>query len=129
MDELLQAAEYIFSNGNERILLCERGIRSYEPAYRNTMDVNAISILKDKTHLPVIADPSHGTGIRQFVEPIALACVMAGADGVILEVHETPERAMSDGQQTIDYDQAENLYRKLKETFILRENFKRDIDA
>ena len=129
LNELLQAAEYIFSNGNERILLCERGIRSYEPAYRNTMDVNAISILKDKTHLPVIADPSHGTGIRQFVEPIALACIMAGADGVILEVHETPERAMSDGQQTIDYDQAENLYRKLKETFILRENFKRDIDA
>jgi len=85
IDELLQSAEYIFSGGNEKVMLCERGIRSYESAYRNTMDINAIALLKEKSHLPVIADPSHGIGLRDFVEPIALAAVMAGADGVIYE--------------------------------------------
>ncbi len=121
LDELLQAAEYIFSNGNERIMLCERGIRTYEKAYRNTMDINAIALLKEKTHLPVIADPSHGIGIRRFVAPIALASVMAGADGVIVEVHETPEKAFSDGQQTLSFPEAENLYGKLRKTYRLRE--------
>ncbi len=116
MDELLQSAEYIFSNGNERILLCERGIRSYENAYRNTFDINAIAMLKEKTHLPVIADPSHGIGVRQFVDPIALAATMAGADGVIVEVHSTPEKAFSDGQQTLDYQQAAHLFEKLRKT-------------
>ncbi len=121
LDELLQAAEYIFSNGNERIILCERGIRSYEKAYRNTMDINAIAMLKEKTHLPVIADPSHGIGIRRFVAPIALASVMAGADGVIVEVHQTPEKALSDGQQTLSFEEAESLYKKLRKTYRLRE--------
>jgi len=116
MDELLQSAEYIFSNGNERILLCERGIRSYENAYRNTFDINAIAMLKEKTHLPVIADPSHGIGVRQFVEPVALAATMAGADGVIVEVHSIPEKAFSDGQQTLDYQQASTLFDKLVKT-------------
>ncbi|MDH3649942.1 MAG: 3-deoxy-7-phosphoheptulonate synthase [Saprospiraceae bacterium] len=120
IDELLYAAEYVFSNGNERILLCERGIRSYENAYRNTMDVNAIAMLKDKTHLPVIGDPSHGIGIRKFVEPIALAAVMAGADGIIMEVHETPEKALSDGQQTLNYDEAGPLYIKMRQAFQMR---------
>lgn len=123
VEELLQAAEYIFSNGNERILLCERGIRSYETAYRNTMDLNAVAILKEKSHLPVIADPSHGIGVRQFVDKIALASVMAGADGVIVEVHERPEKAVSDGQQTLSYKEAENLYSRLRQTFQLRESF------
>lgn len=123
IDELLQSAEYIFSNGNERIMLCERGIRSYESAYRNTFDINAIAILKKKTHLPVIADPSHGIGIRSFVEPVALAAVMAGADGVILEVHETPEKAFSDGQQTIPHLQASKLYDKLRKTARMRTEF------
>ncbi|MFK8104624.1 MAG: bifunctional 3-deoxy-7-phosphoheptulonate synthase/chorismate mutase, partial [Saprospiraceae bacterium] len=82
IDELLQAAEYIFSNGNERIMLCERGIRSYEKAYRNTLDINAIPLLKEKTHLPVIVDPSHGIGVRRHVAPVALAGIMAGADGI-----------------------------------------------
>ncbi len=116
MDELLQSAEYVFSNGNERILLCERGIRSYENAYRNTFDINAIAMLKEKTHLPVIADPSHGIGVRQFVEPVALAATMAGADGVIVEVHSIPEKAFSDGQQTLDYQQASSLFDKLSKT-------------
>ncbi|MEL6863087.1 MAG: 3-deoxy-7-phosphoheptulonate synthase [Bacteroidota bacterium] len=122
LDELLQAAEYIFSNGNERIMLCERGIRSYEKAYRNTLDINAIPVLKSKTHLPVIVDPSHGVGLRKYVEPVALAGIMAGADGVIVEVHQHPEKAFSDGQQTLDYTQAKSLYQKMRKTFALRES-------
>ncbi len=121
IDELLYAAEYVFSNGNERILLCERGIRSYEKAYRNTMDINAIAMLKEKTHLPVVADPSHGIGVRKFVEPVALASVMAGADAVIMEVHQCPEKAFSDGQQTLDYAQAERTYGKMRAAYQLRE--------
>lgn len=116
IEELLQAAEYIFSNGNERILLCERGIRSYEKAYRNTLDINAIPILKEKSHLPVVVDPSHGIGVRRFVESVALAGVMAGADAVICEVHESPEKAFSDGQQTLNYGEAELLYDRLRKT-------------
>lgn len=114
IDELLQSAEYIFSSGNEDIILCERGIRSFENAYRNTFDINAIPILKQKSHLPVIADPSHGIGIREHVEPIALASVVAGADGVIYEVHPQPERAFSDGQQTLNFDESKRLNHKIK---------------
>ncbi len=116
INELLQAAEYIFSNGNERIMLCERGIRSYEQAYRNTLDINAIPILKEKSHLPVIIDPSHGIGVRKHVESVALAGVIAGADGVIVEVHETPEKAFSDGQQTLEFKEASRLYERLRQT-------------
>lgn len=123
LDELLQSAEYIFSNGNEKIMLCERGIRTYEKAYRNCMDINAIAMLKEKTHLPVIADPSHGIGLRRFVAPVALASVMAGADGVIMEVHHTPEKAFSDGQQTLSYQEAGKLYRQLIKSFEMRELF------
>jgi len=123
LDELLQSAEYIFSNGNEKIMLCERGIRTYEKAYRNCMDINAIAMLKEKTHLPVIADPSHGIGLRRFVSPVALASVMAGADGVIMEVHHTPEKAYSDGQQTLSYQEAGKLYRQLIKSFEMRELF------
>ncbi|MEO1516642.1 MAG: bifunctional 3-deoxy-7-phosphoheptulonate synthase/chorismate mutase [Bacteroidota bacterium] len=120
IDELLHAAEYIFSNGNERIMLCERGIRSYEKAYRNTLDINAIPILKEKTHLPVIVDPSHGIGLRRFVDSVALAGIIAGADGVIFEVHETPEKAFSDGQQTLSFPEAERLYDRMRQTYALR---------
>ncbi len=125
IDELLQAAEYIFSNGNEKIMLCERGIRSYEKAYRNTLDINAIPILKEKSHLPVIVDPSHGIGVRKFVDSVALAGVMAGADAVIMEVHECPEKAFSDGQQTLSYDESDILLNQLKRTF----EFKKEIGA
>jgi len=114
IEELLQSAEYVFSNGNEKIILCERGIRTYEKAYRNTMDINAITILKDKSHLPVVADPSHGIGVRKYVDKIALASIMAGADGVIMEVHECPQKAFSDGQQTLDYRQSQSLISKMK---------------
>jgi len=115
ISELLQAAEYVFSNGNEKILLCERGIRSFETAYRNTLDLNAIPVLKDKTHLPVIVDPSHGIGVRKYVPAMALAGVMAGADGLIVEVHQHPEKAFSDGQQTLNFKEAEALYSKIKQ--------------
>jgi 3-deoxy-7-phosphoheptulonate synthase len=121
IEELLYSAEYVFSAGNEKILLCERGIRTYEKASRNTMDVNAIPILKDKSHLPVVADPSHGIGIREFVEPIALAAVMAGADGVIYETHQKPEEAASDGQQTLDFEESSRLIRKMRKAFDVRE--------
>ena len=114
INELLQSAEYVFSSGNEKLILCERGIRTFETASRNTFDINAIAILKDKSHLPVIADPSHGIGIRKFVPPIALASVAAGADGVIYEVHEQPEEAFSDGAQTLNYEESEQLIRKVR---------------
>lgn len=116
IDELLYSAEYVFSGGNEKILLCERGIRTYEKAYRNTFDINAIPILKEKSHLPVIADPSHGTGIRPLVSSIALASVMAGADGIIMEIHEQPEKAMSDGQQSLRFNEAMQLFEKIRKT-------------
>jgi 3-deoxy-7-phosphoheptulonate synthase len=105
------------------LILCERGIRTYERASRNTLDVNAIPILKEKTHLPVVADPSHGIGIRDFVEPVALASVMAGADGIIYETHQEPEKAASDGQQTLDFAESVKLIERLKKTFELKESF------
>ncbi len=123
IEELLQSAEYVFSGGNEKIILCERGIRTYERASRNTLDLNAVPILKEKSHLPVLADPSHGIGLREYVEPMALAAIMAGADGVLVEVHERPERALSDGQQTLNYPEAEALYQKLRAAFALRESW------
>ena len=114
IDELLQAAEYVFSNGNENILLCERGIRTFEKAYRNTLDLNAVAILKEKSHLPVIVDSSHGIGIRRFIEPMTLAGIMAGADGIIIEVHEEPEKAISDGQQSLNFEEANILYKNVR---------------
>lgn len=112
IEELLQAAEYVFSSGNEKILLCERGIRTFENAYRNTLDLNAIAILKDKSHLPVIADPSHGIGIRKYVEQMALASILSGADGIIIETHPIPEQSLSDGQQTLNFYEMEQLVDK-----------------
>jgi len=114
IDELLQSAEYIFSGGNEQLLLCERGIRTYENAYRNTFDINAIPLLREKTHLPVIADPSHGTGMRSLVPFVALAAAVAGADGIMYEVHPQPEKAFSDGQQTLNFKESTLLIGQLK---------------
>ena len=123
IEELLYSEEYVFAAGNEKLILCERGIRTYERASRNTLDVNAIPILKEKTHLPVVADPSHGIGIREFVEPVALAAVMAGADGIIYETHQEPEKAASDGQQTLDFEESANLINRLKKTSVLLQSF------
>jgi 3-deoxy-7-phosphoheptulonate synthase len=101
VEELLMAAEYILSHGNGRILLCERGIRTFETYTRNTMDINAVPLLKQLSHLPVIADPSHATGKWELVEPVSRAAVAAGADGLIIEVHPRPEEAVSDGAQSL----------------------------
>jgi 3-deoxy-7-phosphoheptulonate synthase len=120
IQEFLASAEYIFSNGNEKIILCERGVRTFEKAYRNTMDINAIPYLHDKSHLPVFADPSHAVGIRDYVEPIALSSVMAGADGVLIEIHQCPQKAVSDGAQTLDFYQAKRAIERLRETAELR---------
>jgi len=114
IEELLHSAEYVFSKGNEKLLLCERGIRTFETAYRNTFDINAIQVLKEKSHLPVIADPSHGVGIRNYVAKLALASIISGADGVIYEVHEKPEEALSDGQQTLNFFESDQLVSKIK---------------
>ncbi len=114
IDELLQSAEYVFSKGNEKIILCERGIRTFETAYRNTFDINAIQVLKEKSHLPVIADPSHGVGIRDHVSKLALASLVSGADGVIFEVHPTPEEALSDGQQTLNFEESDKLIKQIR---------------
>lgn len=123
IEELLSSAEYIFCKGNERLILCERGIRTFETAYRNTFDINAIQVLKEKTHLPVIADPSHGIGIRSYVSKLALSALISGADGIIYEVHERPEEALSDGQQTLNFIESEKLIEKIKRlTCFLCEN-------
>lgn len=117
IDELLQSAEYVFSAGNENIILCERGIRTFENSYRNTFDINAIPILKEKSHLPVIADPSHGIGIRNHVSRIAMAAMAAGADGVITEIHHEPEKALSDGQQTLNFEEFDELLSQLSKIY------------
>lgn len=101
IEELLMAAEYILSHGNSRVILCERGIRTFEPYTRNTLDINAVPLLKLLTHLPVIVDPSHGTGKWELVEPVSRAAIAAGADGLIIEVHTNPSQAMSDGSQSL----------------------------
>ncbi len=107
--DLLLAAEYIMSQGNMQVILCERGIRTYETATRNTFDVAAIPVLKRETHLPVIADPSHAGGYRHLVTPLALAGIAAGADGLIVEVHPEPECATSDGEQSLNLDEFETM--------------------
>lgn len=103
--EWLLAAEYLLSGGNPDVVLCERGIRTFETETRNTLDLSAIALARDLSHLPVIADPSHGTGRRRLIAPMARAAVAAGADGLIIEVHPCPERALSDGPQSLDFDQ------------------------
>ena len=102
LEDLLLAAEYVVAAGNPNVILCERGIRTFETATRNTLDLAAVPYLKEKSHLPVFVDPSHGTGIRSLVGPMALAALAAGADGIIVEVHHDPSRALSDGAQSLD---------------------------
>jgi 3-deoxy-7-phosphoheptulonate synthase len=99
--EFLMSAEYIMSQGNQQVIFCERGIRTFETYTRNTLDLSAVPILKKESHLPVIIDPSHATGIRDLVAPMALAAVAAGADGLMIEVHQDPENAWSDGEQSL----------------------------
>ena len=121
MRELLMAAEYIVAYGNREVILCERGIRTFETITRNTVDINAIPLLKEKSHLPIIIDASHGTGRRSLVEPITLAGTIAGADGAMVEVHENPECATSDGMQSLYFNEFEKLMGNLKKVLKLRD--------
>lgn len=109
LEELLMSAEYIMAGGNEKVILCERGIRTYETYTRNTLDISAVPILKKLSHLPVIVDPSHASGISWLVEPLALAAVAAGADGLIIEVHNDPQHALSDGAQSLTPEQFDQV--------------------
>lgn len=113
IEETLLAAEYIIAGGNYQVILCERGIRTFEKYTRNTLDISAIPIIKKLSHLPIIADPSHATGRRDKVAPLARAAIAAGADGLIIEVHTDPDNALSDGAQTLFPDQFEKLMREL----------------
>ena len=115
IEEVLLSAEYILSGGNYDVMLCERGIRTYETYTRNTMDISAIPVLQKLTHLPVLADPSHGVGIRDLVPPMALAAVAAGADGLLMEMHPNPDKAMSDGAQTLYPEQLSALMQQLRQ--------------
>jgi 3-deoxy-7-phosphoheptulonate synthase len=114
IEELLLSAEYLLSGGNYDVMLCERGIRTFETYTRNTMDISAIPIVKKLSHLPMIADPSHGTGRRDQVIPMARAAVAAGADGIIVEVHNDPDKALSDGAQTLRFDQFTEMMNQLR---------------
>jgi 3-deoxy-7-phosphoheptulonate synthase len=114
IEEWLMAAEYILSGGNHQVILCERGIRTFETSTRNTMDISAIPVVKKKSHLPIIADPSHGIGIRDKVIPMARAAVAAGADGLIVEVHHDPDRALSDGAQSLFPDQFTHMMKEIR---------------
>jgi 3-deoxy-7-phosphoheptulonate synthase len=114
IQELLMGAEYILSNGNMQVMVCERGIRTYETATRNTFDINAIPVLKQLTHLPVVADPAHGTGQWEYVSPIAKAAVAAGADALMIEVHPNPSKAWSDGAQSLTFERFGSLMQELR---------------
>ena len=115
IEEWLLAAEYIVSSGNEKVILCERGIRTFENSTRNTVDISAIPLVKILSHLPVILDPSQGTGVRDLIKPISQAAIAAGADGLIIEVHNQPEEALSDGDQSLFFDQFQNMLQPLNQ--------------
>ena len=116
IEEFLMSAEYIMAQGNEQVILCERGIRTFENATRNTLDLSAVPLLKKRSHLPVVVDPSHGTGIPWMVEPMTLAAIAAGADGVMIEVHNDPPHALCDGAQSLRPEQFDALMGKVKKT-------------
>lgn len=116
LDELLMSAEYIMAGGNENVILCERGIRTFETSTRNTLDISAIPMLKKKTHLPIIVDPSHASGIRHMVDPLSMAAIAAGADGLMIEVHNNPEKALCDGAQSLTPAMFDDLMKKINKT-------------
>ena len=113
-DEWLNAAEYILAEGNPNVVLCERGIRTFETATRNTLDLSAVPVIHKMSHLPIIVDPSHATGVRDYVKPMAFAAVAAGADGLMIETHPCPEKALSDGPQSLTFTQFEELCNELR---------------
>ena len=113
-EEWIMSAEYIMASGNENVILCERGIRTFETSTRNTLDLSAVCVLKERTHLPVIVDPSHATGVRSFVEPLAKAGIACGADGLMIEVHNDPAHALSDGPQSLNFEQFDSVMEHIK---------------
>lgn len=117
IEEWLNAAEYIAIEGNTDIILCERGIRTFETYTRNTLDLNCIPVIKQKTSLRVIVDPSHGTGIRDLVKPMSLAAISAGADGLMIEIHPDPDSAFSDACQSVNFEQFENIYHRVMKLY------------
>jgi 3-deoxy-7-phosphoheptulonate synthase len=114
IEEFLMSAEYILSGGNRNVILCERGIRTFEPSVRNTLDLCAIPTVQKLSHLPIITDPSHATGLRDKIAPMSMASVAAGCDGLIVEVHNNPDTAVCDGAQSLEPEQFARLYEKLK---------------
>lgn len=115
IEEFLFSAEYIANEGNKNIILCERGIRTFEPSTRNTLDINSIAMISQNLNIPIISDPSHAAGRRDLIEQLSYASYWSGADGIMLEVHPNPDKAISDGQQTIDFKTFENIIKKIKE--------------
>lgn len=114
IDEWLNAAEYILAEGNPNVVLCERGIRTFETATRNTLDISAVPVIKEKSHLPIIVDPSHATGVRAYVKPLSLSAIAAGADGLMIETHPNPATALSDGPQSLTFPEFELLTSELR---------------
>ncbi|MCL6445891.1 MAG: 3-deoxy-7-phosphoheptulonate synthase, partial [Alicyclobacillus sp.] len=114
MEEWLMSAEYVLSEGNPNVILCERGIRTFETYTRNTLDLNAVPVVQHLSHLPVIVDPSHGVGKWQYVTPMARAAIAAGAHGLIVEIHPNPAEALSDGQQSLNFESFENMVREVR---------------
>ncbi len=114
IDEWLNAAEYIMAEGNQNVVLCERGIRTFETATRNTLDISAVPVIKEKSHLPIIVDPSHATGVRGYVKPLAMSAIAAGADGLMIETHPNPAIALSDGPQSLTFPQFDKLCDELR---------------
>jgi 3-deoxy-7-phosphoheptulonate synthase len=113
IEELLQAAEYVLAEGNQQVILCERGIRTFERSTRNTLDISAVPVLRGRTHLPVVVDPSHAAGDRELVAPLALAAQAIGADGIMVEIHPDPDKALSDGPQSLRLEQFEALMKAM----------------
>ena len=114
IQEWLMSAEYIMAGGNDQVILCERGIRTYETATRNTLDLSCIPVLREKTHLPILVDPSHATGVARLVKPMAMAATAAGADGLMIEVHNDPKHALCDGAQSLTPDEFADVVRRVK---------------
>jgi 3-deoxy-7-phosphoheptulonate synthase len=126
IEELLMSAEYIISSGNDKVILCERGIRTFETATRNTLDISAVPVLKELTHLPIVVDPSHASGHWKYVIPLSRSAVTVGADGLLIEVHPEPEKAVSDGIQSL---KPEKFYQLMDEVRILENIMRREIEV
>ncbi|GAV24895.1 3-deoxy-7-phosphoheptulonate synthase [Carboxydothermus islandicus] len=124
IEEWLLAAEYLLAGGNQKVILCERGIRTFETATRNTLDLSAVALVKQLSHLPVIVDPSHATGKRELILPLSRAALALGADGLMIEVHPEPEKALSDGPQSLNFSEFSKLFTELNSLFQVLEGFK-----